>query len=58
VRKHQQWSVFWDPQYHLWRAAEDDPEGSLRGCLRSRARSAMPQAQADRQEPVLRGTPV
>ena len=25
VREHQQWSVFWDPKYHLWRAAEDDP---------------------------------
>jgi hypothetical protein len=26
LREHQQWSVFWDPKYHLWRAAEDDPD--------------------------------
>jgi len=29
VREHQQWSVFWDPKYHLWRAAEDDPDSDL-----------------------------
>lgn len=29
VREHQQWSVFWDPKYHLWRAAEDDPDSEL-----------------------------
>jgi hypothetical protein len=26
LREHQHWSVFWDPKYHLWRAAEDDPD--------------------------------
>ena len=29
LREHQQWSVFWDPKYHLWRAAEDDPDSVL-----------------------------
>jgi hypothetical protein len=29
VREHQQWSVFWDPKYNLWRAAEDDPNSDL-----------------------------
>ena len=29
LREHQQWSVFWDPKYHLWRAAEDDPDSDL-----------------------------
>ena len=29
VRSHPSWSVFWDPRYGLWRAAEDDP-GSAR----------------------------
>ena len=29
LREHQQWSVFWDPKYHLWRAAEDDPNSDL-----------------------------
>ena len=29
VREYQQWSVFWDPKYHLWRAAEDDPDSDL-----------------------------
>jgi hypothetical protein len=29
LREHQQWSVFWDPKYHLWRAAEDDPDSEL-----------------------------
>ena len=29
VREHQQWSVFWDPKYRLWRAAEDDPDSDL-----------------------------
>jgi hypothetical protein len=29
LREHQQWSVFWDPEYHLWRAAEDDPDSDL-----------------------------
>ena len=29
VREHQQWSVFWDPKYLLWRAAEDDPDSEL-----------------------------
>jgi hypothetical protein len=29
VREYQQWSVFWDTKYHLWRAAEDDPDSSL-----------------------------
>jgi hypothetical protein len=29
VGEHQQWSVFWDPKYHLWRAAEDDPDSDL-----------------------------
>ena len=29
LRAHPSWSVFWDPRYGLWRAAEDDP-GSAR----------------------------
>ena len=29
LREHPQWSVFWDPKYHLWRAAEDDPKSNL-----------------------------
>jgi hypothetical protein len=29
VREHQQWSVFWDTKYHLWRVAEDDPDSDL-----------------------------
>jgi len=29
LRERQHWSVFWDPKYHLWRAAEDDPESDL-----------------------------
>ena len=29
VHERQQWSVFWDPRYHLWRAAEDDPDSEL-----------------------------
>jgi hypothetical protein len=29
LREHQQWSVFWDPKYHLWRAVEDDPDSDL-----------------------------
>jgi hypothetical protein len=29
LRDHLQWSVFWDPKYHLWRAAEDDPDSDL-----------------------------
>jgi hypothetical protein len=29
LREHQQWSVFWDPKYRLWRAAEDDPDSDL-----------------------------
>jgi hypothetical protein len=29
VREYQQWSVFWDPKYHLWRAAEDEPDSNL-----------------------------
>ena len=29
LREHRQWSVFWDPKYHLWRAAEDDPDSDL-----------------------------
>jgi len=29
LREHQQWSVFWDPKYRLWRAAEDDPDSEL-----------------------------
>ena len=29
LREYQQWSVFWDPRYHLWRAAEDDPDSDL-----------------------------
>ena len=29
LREHQQWSVFWDPKYHLWRAAEGDPNSGL-----------------------------
>ena len=29
LRSHPAWSVFWDPRYGLWRAAEDDP-GSAR----------------------------
>ena len=26
---HQQWSVFWDKKYRVWRAAEDDPDSDL-----------------------------
>jgi hypothetical protein len=29
LREHQQWSVFWDPKYHRWRAAEDDLDSDL-----------------------------
>jgi hypothetical protein len=29
LREHQQWSAFWDPKYHLWRAAEDDVDSDL-----------------------------
>lgn len=29
LREYQQWSVFWDPKYHLWRAAEDAPDSDL-----------------------------
>ena len=29
LRQHQQWSVFWDQKYRLWRAAEDDPDSDL-----------------------------
>jgi hypothetical protein len=29
LRCHPAWSVFWDPRYGLWRAAEDDPESFL-----------------------------
>ena len=29
VRNHPSWSVFWDPRYGLWRAAEDDPGSVL-----------------------------
>ena len=29
LRAHQQWSVFWDPKYRLWRAADDDPDSDL-----------------------------
>jgi hypothetical protein len=29
LREHPQWSVFWDPKYHLWRAAEDEPDSNL-----------------------------
>ena len=29
LRGYQQWSVFWDPKYRLWRAAEDDPDSDL-----------------------------
>jgi hypothetical protein len=29
LREHQQWSVFRDPKYHLWRAADDDPDSDL-----------------------------
>jgi hypothetical protein len=29
LREYRQWSVFWDPKYHLWRAAEDDPDSDL-----------------------------
>jgi hypothetical protein len=27
--RHPGWSVFWDPRYGLWRAAEDDPASDL-----------------------------
>jgi hypothetical protein len=27
--RHPGWSVFWDPRYGLWRAAEDDPGSAL-----------------------------
>jgi hypothetical protein len=26
---HQRWSLFCDPNYHLWRATEDDPDSDL-----------------------------
>jgi hypothetical protein len=29
LREHPQWSVFWDPKYHLWRTAEDEPDSDL-----------------------------
>ena len=29
LREYQQWSVFWDPKYDLWRAAEDNPDSDL-----------------------------
>jgi len=29
LREHPQWSVFWDPKYHLWRVAEDEPDSDL-----------------------------
>jgi hypothetical protein len=29
LREYQHWSVFWDPKYRLWRAAEDDPDSDL-----------------------------
>jgi hypothetical protein len=29
LREYWQWSVFWDPKYRLWRAAEDDPDSDL-----------------------------
>jgi hypothetical protein len=29
LRCHPGWSVFWDPRYGLWRAAEDDPSSAL-----------------------------
>jgi len=29
VGEHQQWSVFWDPRYRVWRTAEDDPDSDL-----------------------------
>ena len=29
LREHQQWSVFWDSKYHLWRAPEDDLNSDL-----------------------------
>jgi hypothetical protein len=29
LREYRQWSVFWDPKYQLWRAAEDDPDSDL-----------------------------
>jgi hypothetical protein len=29
LRHHPRWSAFWDKQYGVWRAAEDDPDSSL-----------------------------
>lgn len=29
LREYQQWSVFWDRKYHLWRTADDDPDSNL-----------------------------
>lgn len=29
LREDQQWSVFRDPKYHLWRAADGDPDSNL-----------------------------
>jgi hypothetical protein len=29
LHAHPQWSVFWDKQYRVWRAAEDDPDSAL-----------------------------
>jgi hypothetical protein len=26
---HQQWSVFWDKRFGVWRATEDDPDSDL-----------------------------
>ena len=29
LQDHPRWSVFWDKRYHVWRAAEDDPDSDL-----------------------------
>jgi hypothetical protein len=29
LRHHPGWTVFWDKQHGLWRAAEDDPDSVL-----------------------------
>ena len=29
LRERPQWSVFWDPKYHLWRAAEDESNSEI-----------------------------